>query len=103
MISAHIDAANRKIDFNEMTGDLRNVPKHSLADICEEKGLFPLFDCAHRGFASDSADSDIKSFPYFVSRGFETLSCQSFAKNFGLYIVLVIWLSLQMIQVAVEP
>ena len=102
------DATNRKIDFEGMTEDLRNAPKDSviifhacahnptgmdpseeqwkqLADICEEKGLFPLFDCAYQGFASGSVDSDIKSFRYFVSRGFETLCCQSFAKNFGLY------------------
>lgn len=102
------DAANRKIDFEGMTEDLRAAPKDSiiifhacahnptgldptedqwkvLADICEEKGLFPLFDCAYQGFASGDVDRDIKSFRYFVSRGFETLCCQSFAKNFGLY------------------
>lgn len=102
------DAANRRIDFDGMTEDLRSAPKDSiiilhacahnptgidpteeqwktLADICEEKSLFPLFDCAYQGFASGSVDNDIKSFRYFVSRGFETLCCQSFAKNFGLY------------------
>ena len=102
------DAANRRIDFEGMTEDLRAAPKDSIiifhacahnptgidptdeqwkvfADICEEKGLFPLFDCAYQGFASGNVDNDIKSFRYFVSRGFETLCCQSFAKNFGLY------------------
>lgn len=102
------DAVNRKIDFNGMTEDLRAAPKDAvvifhacahnptgidptedqwktLADICEEKNLFPLFDCAYQGFASGDLDNDIKSFRYFVSRGFETLCCQSFAKNFGLY------------------
>lgn len=102
------DAANRKIDFEGMQEDLRAASKNSviifhacahnptgidpneeqwkvLADICQEKGLFPLFDCAYQGFASGSVDSDIRSFRYFVSRGFETLCCQSFAKNFGLY------------------
>lgn len=102
------DAANRKIDFDGMTEDLRAAPKDSViifhtcahnptgidpteeqwktfADICEERGLFPLFDCAYQGFASGSVENDIKSFRYFVSRGFETLCCQSFAKNFGLY------------------
>lgn len=102
------DAENRKIDFAGMTEDLRAAPKDSviifhacahnptgidptdeqwkeLADICEEKGLFPLFDCAYQGFASGSVDQDIKSFRYFISRGFETVCCQSFAKNFGLY------------------
>lgn len=102
------DAVNRKIDFEGLTEDLRNAPKDAIiifhacahnptgidptdeqwkvmADICEEKGLFPLFDCAYQGFASGSVDNDIKSFRYFLSRGFETLCCQSFAKNFGLY------------------
>lgn len=102
------DAANRKIDFEGMTEDLRAAPKDSiiifhacahnptgidptdeqwktLADICEEKGLYPLFDCAYQGFASGNVDNDIKSFRHFVSRGFETMCCQSFAKNFGLY------------------
>lgn len=102
------DAANRRIDFDGMTEDLKAAPKDSviifhacahnptgidpsdeqwkvLADICEEKGLFPLFDCAYQGFASGDVDKDIKSFRYFVFRGFETLCCQSFAKNFGLY------------------
>lgn len=102
------DAKNRKIDFDGLTEDLRNAPRDSIiifhacahnptgidptdeqwkvmADICEEKGLFPLFDCAYQGFASGSVDNDIKSFRYFLSRGFETLCCQSFAKNFGLY------------------
>uniref|UniRef100_A0A6G1SGU6 Aspartate aminotransferase n=1 Tax=Aceria tosichella TaxID=561515 RepID=A0A6G1SGU6_9ACAR len=102
------DAVNRRLDFEGMTEDLRAAPKDSIiifhacahnptgidptdeqwkifADICEERGLFPLFDCAYQGFASGSVDNDIKSFRYFVSRGFETLCCQSFAKNFGLY------------------
>lgn len=102
------DAKNRKIDFDGLTEDLRNAPKDSviifhacahnptgidptdeqwkvMADICEERGLFPLFDCAYQGFASGSVENDIKSFRYFLSRGFETLCCQSFAKNFGLY------------------
>lgn len=56
-----------------------------VADICEKKKLFPFFDCAYQGFASGNLENDIRSFRYFVSRGFETLCCQSFAKNFGLY------------------
>lgn len=102
------DAANRRIDFQGMTEDLKAAPKDSviifhacahnptgidpteeqwntLADICQQQGLFPLFDCAYQGFASGSPEEDVKSFRLFVSRGFETLCCQSFAKNFGLY------------------
>lgn len=100
--------ADRRIDFEGCIEDLRAAPTNSIiilhacahnptgmdlsrdqwkivADICQEKSLFPLFDCAYQGFASGDVDNDIWSFRYFVSRGFETLCCQSFAKNFGLY------------------
>ncbi|KAG9509310.1 Aspartate aminotransferase, cytoplasmic, partial [Fragariocoptes setiger] len=102
------DHINRCIDFDGFTEDLKNAPEHSviilhacahnptgidpsdeqwktIADIMEQKRLFPLFDCAYQGFASGDVDQDIKSFRYFVSRGFETMCAQSFAKNFGLY------------------
>lgn len=102
------DPINKKIDIDGMLEDLRAAPKDAIiilhtcahnptgvdpteeqwkliADVCEEKGLFPLFDCAYQGFASGDLDKDAKSFRYFVSRGFETMCCQSFAKNFGLY------------------
>lgn len=102
------DASGRCLDFKGFAEDLRAAPSGSiiifhacahnptgidptqeqwkvLADICQEKNLFPLFDCAYQGFASGDVDKDSWSFRYFVSRGFETLCCQSFAKNFGLY------------------
>lgn len=102
------DAKNLTLDFVGMMEDLKAAPENSIiilhacahnptgvdptdeqwkliADVCEEKKLFPFFDCAYQGFATGDVDSDAKSFRYFVSRGFETLCCQSFAKNFGLY------------------
>lgn len=102
------DAVNRKIDIEGMLEDLRSAPRDSviilhacahnptgvdpteeewkmIADVCEHNSLFPLFDCAYQGFASGDLDKDAWSFRYFVSRGFETMCCQSFAKNFGLY------------------
>lgn len=101
-------ASEKCIDFKGWTEDLRAAPNESviifhacahnptgmdpteeqwkvLADICQEKNLFPLFDMAYLGFASGDVEKDSWSFRYFVSRGFETLCCQSFAKNFGLY------------------
>lgn len=41
--------------------------------------------CADQGFASGDPDTDAWAVRYFVSRGFEMLVCQSFAKNFGMY------------------
>lgn len=102
------DTARNCFDFPGMLQDLRDAPRDSviifhacahnptgidptrdqwkaLAEVCREGGLFPLFDCAYQGFASGDVDNDIWSFRYFVSCGFETLCCQSFAKNFGLY------------------
>ncbi|CAG2175711.1 unnamed protein product [Oppiella nova] len=102
------DAPNRQLHFDGMLEDLRNAPEDSvvvlhacahnptgidptadqwkaIADVMEEKKLFPFFDCAYQGFASGDLDRDANSFRTFVDRGFETLCAQSFAKNFGLY------------------
>ncbi|XP_054167410.1 aspartate aminotransferase, cytoplasmic-like [Oppia nitens] len=102
------DAANRQLDFDGLIEDLRNAPEDSvivlhacahnptgidptvdqwkaIADVIEEKKLFPFFDCAYQGFASGDLDKDANSVRYFVDRGFEILCAQSFAKNFGLY------------------
>jgi len=56
-----------------------------IADLCEEKNLFPFFDCAYQGFASGCLDTDAWAVRYFVERGFELFCSQSFSKNFGLY------------------
>uniref|UniRef100_A0A1B0DRF7 aspartate transaminase n=1 Tax=Phlebotomus papatasi TaxID=29031 RepID=A0A1B0DRF7_PHLPP len=56
-----------------------------IADVCEAKKLFPFFDSAYQGFASGDPIRDAFAVRYFVSRGFEMLCAQSFAKNFGLY------------------
>eukprot|EP00092_Neocalanus_flemingeri_P032130 GFUD01034921.1.p1 GENE.GFUD01034921.1~~GFUD01034921.1.p1 ORF type:complete len:410 (+),score=106.21 GFUD01034921.1:39-1268(+) len=56
-----------------------------IADLCQEKDLFPFFDCAYQGFASGCLDTDAWAVRYFVSRGFELFCSQSFSKNFGLY------------------
>lgn len=56
-----------------------------IADVCDERGLYPFFDCAYQGFASGNLNNDAWAVRYFVNRGLELLVCQSFAKNFGLY------------------
>ncbi|KAG6025703.1 hypothetical protein E4U40_002532 [Claviceps sp. LM458 group G5] len=56
-----------------------------LAVLIREKKHFPLFDCAYQGFASGNLAKDAAAIRYFIQQGFETMVCQSFAKNFGLY------------------
>lgn len=102
------DAANLSLDFNGMLDDLRAAPEGSvivlhacahnptgidptkeqwatIADLMEQRKLFPFFDCAYQGFATGDLENDSQAVRYFVQRGFELLTAQSFAKNFGLY------------------
>lgn len=102
------DEKTKGLDFAGWAEDLRNAPENSviimhacahnptgvdptmdqwkeIADICEERKLFPLFDSAYQGFASGDLDKDATAIRLFASRGFEMLVTQSFAKNFGLY------------------
>ncbi|CAH0722943.1 unnamed protein product, partial [Brenthis ino] len=102
------DAKSRAIDFAGMIEDLKNAPENSviilhacahnptgidptqeqwekIADVMEERKLFPFFDSAYQGFASGDLDRDAWAVRYFVQRGFELVCAQSYAKNFGLY------------------
>ncbi|KAK2591977.1 Aspartate aminotransferase, cytoplasmic [Conoideocrella luteorostrata] len=56
-----------------------------LAALIAQKKHFPFFDCAYQGFASGNLAQDAAAVRYFIEQGFETVVCQSFAKNFGLY------------------
>ncbi|KAG5927508.1 hypothetical protein E4U42_002151 [Claviceps africana] len=56
-----------------------------LALIIADKKHFPFFDCAYQGFASGDLARDAAAIRYFIQQDFETVVCQSFAKNFGLY------------------
>jgi len=47
--------------------------------------LFPFFDGAYQGFASEDLVKDAASVRLFEQEGFEMLVAQSFSKNFGLY------------------
>ncbi|CAH2069020.1 unnamed protein product, partial [Iphiclides podalirius] len=102
------DPKTRAIDFEGLIEDLKNAPENSvillhacahnptgidptheqwekIADVMEERKLFPFFDSAYQGFASGDLDRDAWAVRYFVERGFELVCAQSYAKNFGLY------------------
>lgn len=59
----------------------------TIADICERKRIFPLFDMAYQGFASGSVSEDSWAIRYFFTEkpNLDMFICQSFSKNFGLY------------------
>ncbi|OWR43034.1 Aspartate aminotransferase cytoplasmic [Danaus plexippus plexippus] len=102
------DEKTLSIDFDGLIEDLKNAPENSvillhacahnptgidpcheqwekIADVMEERKLFPFFDSAYQGFASGDLDRDAWAVRYFVKRGFELVCAQSYAKNFGLY------------------
>lgn len=98
----------RNIDLEGMLRDLRDAPENAviilhscahnptgcdptpeqwakIANIIQEKHLFPLFDSAYQGFASGDLDKDAYAVRLFAEHGIEFICTQSFAKNFGLY------------------
>ncbi|XP_047113093.1 aspartate aminotransferase, cytoplasmic-like [Schistocerca piceifrons] len=102
------DPATRSLDIDGLINDLSTAPEHSviilhvcahnptgcdptkeqwirIADIMQERKLFPYFDAAYLGFASGDLEEDAWPVRYFEERGFELFCAQSFAKNFGLY------------------
>lgn len=58
-----------------------------IAEICERKRIFPLFDMAYQGFASGSIAEDSWAIRYFFKEhpNMDMFIAQSFSKNFGLY------------------
>ncbi|KAM0327976.1 hypothetical protein ACHAQA_005375 [Verticillium albo-atrum] len=106
----YYDAASRAFDFDGAVAALRSgaapgdaVLLHAcahnptgldpsraqwarIADLCEEKGLFVIFDIAYQGFASGDLDHDAWAVRHFAARPrLEVAVCQSFSKNLGLY------------------
>jgi aspartate aminotransferase len=102
------DPLTRGIDFDGVISDISSAPEGAviilhacahnptgcdptqeqwkkIADVMEEKKLFPFFDSAYQGFASGDPIKDAFAVRYFAERGFELFCAQSFAKNFGLY------------------
>jgi len=61
----------------------------------QEKGLFPFFDGAYQGFASEDLAKDAASVRLFEEEGFEMLIAQSFSKNFGLYSTFQTYITIQ--------
>lgn len=102
------DAETCGLDFDGMMEDLRNAPDNSvvilqvcghnptavdptkeqwmkIAEVFEERKLFPYFDAAYQGFGTGDPDDDVFPVRYFADRGIEFFCSQSFAKNFGIY------------------
>ncbi|XP_011255832.1 aspartate aminotransferase, cytoplasmic isoform X1 [Camponotus floridanus] len=102
------DEKTRGVNLEGMLDDLRDAPENAIiilhscahnptgcdptpeqwtkiADVIQEKRLFPLFDSAYQGFASGDLDKDAYAVRMFAERGIEFICTQSFAKNFGLY------------------
>jgi aspartate aminotransferase len=104
--------SNRGLDFEGLLEDLNNAPENSvillhvcahnptgcdptreqwvkIADVIQERKLFTFFDSVYHGLASGDLETDAWAVKYFISRGFELLCAQSFAKNFTLYSMFV--------------
>ncbi|XP_070155748.1 aspartate aminotransferase, cytoplasmic [Polyergus mexicanus] len=102
------DEKTRSVNLEGMLNDLRDAPENAviilhacahnptgcdptpeqwakIADVIQDKRLFPLFDSAYQGFASGDLDKDAYAIRMFAERGIEFVCTQSFAKNFGLY------------------
>jgi aspartate aminotransferase len=57
-----------------------------IADICQRKKLFVIFDLAYQGFTTGDLDEDAWAVRHFFSdTPLEFAVCQSFSKNLGLY------------------
>ncbi|XP_049779425.1 aspartate aminotransferase, cytoplasmic-like [Schistocerca cancellata] len=99
---------NKALDFEGLTEDLSSAPKYSvvvlhpcahnptgcdptqeqwdrIADIIQERKLFPFFDTAYQGLASGDVDQDAWAVRHFVKRELELFCAQSFSKSCGLY------------------
>ncbi|GFG37319.1 hypothetical protein Cfor_03257 [Coptotermes formosanus] len=90
------DPVKRGVDFDGMMQDIRQAPENSVivlqacahnptgcdltkeqwikvADVVQEKKLYPFFDIAYQGFASGDMEEDAWPVRYFVDRGLETI------------------------------
>ncbi|CAI6060307.1 unnamed protein product [Clonostachys chloroleuca] len=66
--------------------DLSKEQWNTLATICKNTGLFPVFDLAYQGLASGDVRQDASAISDFFDRGnLEFVVAQSYSKNFGLY------------------
>lgn len=104
----YFDKETKGLDFEGLKEDLMNATPGSIvllhtcahnptgvdptieqwkeiADICEEKSLYPFFDTAYQGFVTGDLDKDGQGLRLFLDRGFEMVIAQSFAKILGMY------------------
>ncbi|SMY32524.1 amino acid aminotransferase [Photobacterium andalusiense] len=64
--------------------DPTNTQWQTLAKLCLDKGLLPMFDFAYQGFAC-GVEEDAQGLRIFADQVPELLVASSFSKNFGLY------------------
>ncbi|OBU35715.1 amino acid aminotransferase [Photobacterium phosphoreum] len=64
--------------------DPTNTQWQTLAKLCLDKGLLPMFDFAYQGFAH-GVEEDAQGLRIFADQVPELLVASSFSKNFGLY------------------
>jgi len=103
----YYDKANHSLDFEAMTGALREAPAgdvvllhgcchnpagqdptleqwKQIGELLAERGLLPLIDFAYQGFA-DGIEQDAAGLRAVCDAVPELIICSSFSKNFGLY------------------
>ncbi|THV46134.1 hypothetical protein BGAL_0413g00040 [Botrytis galanthina] len=106
----YYDKESHKIDFENMISTLRkdactgdviilhacahnptgmDLDKNQweiIAEVCQELGLFTIFDLAYQGFATGDVYQDAWAINHFYDKSnMEFAVAQSFSKNFGLY------------------
>lgn len=104
----YLDERGTALDFGLMAKDLGSLPPASvvllhaaahnptgvdptqsqwdeLAKLFSSNSLVPLFDTAYQGFASGDCVRDAYPLRAFENAGVNSIMCQSFAKNMGLY------------------
>ncbi len=104
----YLDERGTALDFGLMAEDLGGLPPASvvllhaaahnptgvdptqaqwdeLAQLFASNSLVPLFDTAYQGFASGDCVRDAYPLRAFEAAGVNSILCQSFAKNMGLY------------------
>lgn len=103
----YYNTQQKNLDFTGIVADLQNAQQgdvvlfhgcchnptgidplldqwQALADLCNEKGLLPLFDFAYQGFAH-GVNEDAAGLRLFADQCHELLIANSFSKNVGLY------------------
>ena len=71
--------------FNFQNASIQPEQWIKIAEACKKRSLFVFFDMAYQGFATGDVDRDAHAVRYFVQAGHNICLAQSFAKNMGLY------------------